>query len=166
MICRKCGELLDDKEKFCPACGAAQETAEYSRTVLNPEHSYSENCSHEGHVVGGSTAITFVEAMKLYFTRFADFRGRSRRSEYWWAILGTGIISGVLETVAPGLAWVWFLVTLVPGLALCVRRLHDIGKSGWYYLVTLIPVAGIIIYIVWACRDSDGHNQWGLNPKD
>ena len=165
MICRSCGEVLEENAKFCTACGAKQASPEEMETKLNPTHTYAENCAHEGHVTG-STAITFLDAMKLYFQRFADFKGRSRRSEYWWATLGVMLISTALSMAIPELSIVWSLVSLVPSLALVIRRLHDIGKSGWSYLFILIPFVGYIILLVWLCRDSDGANQWGPNPKD
>ena len=165
MICRSCGEVLEENAKFCTACGAKTAAPEAAETKLNPTHTDSANCAHEGHVTG-STAVTFVDAMKLYFTRFADFKGRSRRSEYWWATLGVMLISTALSLVLPELASVWSLITLVPSTALVVRRLHDMGKSGWNYLICLIPIVGFILLLVWLCRDSDAANKWGLNPKD
>ena len=164
MICRKCGELLDDNAKVCSACGTTQKVSG-NGTSLNPTHTASDDCAHEGHVVG-STAITFLDAAKLYVQRWLDFKGRSRRSEYWWATLGVCLVSFALSLVSAGLSSVWCVVTLVPSTALCVRRLHDIGKSGWAYLIGLIPIVGSIILIIWFCRDSDGANQWGQNPKD
>ena len=110
-------------------------------------------------------SVTFFEALKLFFIRYADFNGRSRRSEYWWAYLGTVIISAVLTAVLGELAYVWSLATLVPQIAITIRRLHDIGKSGWCYLIGLIPLAGPIILLVWMCKDSTEDNQWGPNPK-
>ena len=63
--------------------------------------------------------------------------------------------------------WVsWSLATLVPQIAITIRRLHDIGKSGWYYLIGLIPLVGGIILLVWMCQDSTEDNQWGPNPKN
>ena len=109
--------------------------------------------------------ISFVEAVKLFFTRYTDFKGRSRRSEYWWASLATTIISGVLSSVIPNFAWIWTLVILVPSVAICLRRLHDIGKSGWWYLINLIPVIGQIIFLIFMLKDSAADNQWGPNPK-
>lgn len=109
--------------------------------------------------------VTFVEAIKLYFTRYTDFKGRSRRSEFWWASLFTGIVSSVLSTVIPDFAWIWSLAILVPSIAICIRRLHDIGKSGWWYLINFIPVIGQIIFLVFCCKDSTEDNQWGPNPK-
>ena len=109
--------------------------------------------------------MNIVEATKLFFTRYTDFNGRSRRSEYWWAYLSITVISAVLTAVLGELAYVWSLATLVPQIAITIRRLHDIGKSGWFYLIGLIPLAGPIILLVWMCNDSTENNQWGPNPK-
>ena len=106
-----------------------------------------------------------IEATKLYFTRYADFSGRSRRSEYWWASLTIAVIGAIVGAALADWSWIWSLATLVPGLAITVRRLHDIGKSGWWYLICLIPVVGSIILLVWCCKDSTEDNQWGPNPK-
>ncbi len=167
MICRECGELLGDRAKFCPVCGAKQEAPEITveESILNPSHSHEDDCAHEGYVAGGSESVSFLEAVRLYFVRYADFKGRSRRSEYWWATLAIGILGSVISSIVPDLSWIWTLVTLVPSLALCVRRLHDIGKSGWWYLINFIPLAGQIIFIIWACQDSREDNIWGPNPK-
>ena len=110
-------------------------------------------------------SVSFLDAVKLFFTRYADFKGRSRRSEFWWASLATSIISGVLSTAIPNFAWIWSLIILVPGLAISIRRLHDIGKSGWWYLINFIPLVGQIIFLVFMCKDSTEDNQWGPNPK-
>ena len=110
--------------------------------------------------------MNIIEATKLFFTRYVDFNGRSRRSEYWWAYLAVVIISAVLTAVLGELAYIWSLATLVPQIAITIRRLHDIGKSGWFYLIGLIPLAGPIILLVWMCQDSTEDNQWGPNPKN
>ena len=109
--------------------------------------------------------MNIIEATKLFFTRYADFNGRSRRSEYWWASLAIGIIGSIVTALLGDFAFLWSLAILVPGLAICVRRLHDIGKSGWWYLISLIPLVGLIIMLVWCCQDSTEDNQWGPNPK-
>ena len=110
--------------------------------------------------------MNIIEATKLFFTRYVDFNGRSRRSEYWWAYLAVVIISAVLTVVLGELAYIWSLATLVPQIAITIRRLHDIGKSGWWYLICLIPLVGAIILLVWMCQDSTEDNQWGPNPKN
>lgn len=110
-------------------------------------------------------SVSFIDAIKLAFTHYADFKGRSRRSEYWWFFLFDTIVSGVISAILPDLAWIWSLVVLVPGLAIAVRRLHDAGKSGWFYLWMLLPLAGSIIVLIQLLKDSTEANQWGPNPK-
>ena len=109
--------------------------------------------------------VSFIEAIKLAFTHYADFSGRSRRSEYWWFCLFNMIVGGIIGFILPDIAWIWTLVVLVPGTALCVRRLHDVGKRGWYYLWILLPIVGAIMILIQFCKDSTEDNQWGPNPK-
>ena len=109
--------------------------------------------------------VGFFKAVGLAFAHYADFSGRSRRSEYWWFTLFNYLVSAVMTTCIPDLAWLWMLAVLVPGLSLVVRRLHDVGKSGWYYLWMLVPVVGWIMVLVQLCKDSTVHNQWGPNTK-
>lgn len=110
-------------------------------------------------------SVNIVDATKLFFTRYADFNGRSRRSEYWWASLAIAIIGAVVGAILGDLSFIWSLAILIPSLAIAVRRLHDIGKSGWWYLICLIPLVGSILLIIWFCTDSTEDNQWGPNPK-
>ena len=161
MTCRKCGELLNENAKFCTACGAPVEA---EGTVINPVHQRSEDCVHEGHV-GNPNPIGFLEAVKLAFLHYADFKGRARRSEYWWFTLFNIIVSSIVSAIAPDWAWIWTLAVLVPGVALVVRRLHDVGKRGWFYLWILVPLAGYIIMLIQLLKDSGPDNQWGPNPK-
>ena len=110
---------------------------------------------------------------------YADFTGRARRSEYWYFVLFNliisfvigftfGVIAGILDMPAlVYLAYLWSLAVFIPSLAVSVRRLHDIGRSGWWLLLSLIPLVGAIILIFWHCTDSQpGANQYGPNPKE
>ena len=111
----------------------------------------------------------FVDAVKsVVVENYANFNGRARRSEYWYYTLASfiaGFICGLLPI--PFIAPLLSLVLFIPGLAVSVRRLHDIGKSGWMYLLILIPLVGAIILLVWFCQDSQpGENKWGANPKE
>ena len=109
--------------------------------------------------------MNIVEATKLFFTRYTDFNGRSRRSEYWWSSLSIAIIGAIVSAILGDLAFIWSLAILVPGIAVSVRRLHDIGKSGWWYLFIFVPLVGQILLIIWFCKDSAPDNEWGPNPK-
>ena len=123
---------------------------------------------------------------KYYFdiltNKFADFNGRARRKEYWmWTLYCTIIllISMALDNLFGltfeflgqdlGYGWLYLIfgiIQFIPGLAVVVRRLHDVGKSGWYYLIILIPLIGFIWILVLLCTDGvKEENKWGTNPK-
>ena len=115
--------------------------------------------------------MSFTDAVKSVLSQYVGFGGRARRSEYWYFFLFYLIVDVVVMIVAnvTGLSWLTSILTLalfLPNLAVSIRRLHDIGKSGWFVLLTLIPIVGIILLIVWYCKDSmPGENQYGPNPK-
>lgn len=121
---------------------------------------------------------------KVVFENYSNFKGRARRSEYWYFALANGLISilfiiigavigGVLGDAITGLiiGYVLFglytLATLLPTLAVIARRLHDVGKSGWFYLVAFIPVVGGIWILILFCTEGNhGPNQYGPDPKN
>lgn len=125
--------------------------------------------------------------MKKYYldiltNKFADFNGRARRKEYWmWTLYCTIIllISMALDNLFGltfeflgqdlGYGWLYLIfgiIQFIPGLAVVVRRLHDVGKSGWYYLIILIPLIGFIWILVLLCTGGvKEENKWGTNPK-
>lgn len=107
-----------------------------------------------------------VKYFVLAFKKFADFKGRANKSEFWWFVLASAIVSIVLGFISPQLANIYGLVSMIPGLAIGARRLHDIGKSGWMQLVALIPLIGIIWLIVLYVKDSDPKkNEYGEPSK-
>ena len=163
MICKYCGEVLSDSAKTCRHCGASQQRTA-PRSVLNPRHTHRADCT-DGHS-GSPVPVSFPKAIVLFLRNYARFSGRSRRSEYWWALLFSLLVSTLIAAADPELASMWTLAVFVPHLSLNVRRLHDIGKSGWWCLLSLLPVVGNLILIFWFCRDSQpGKNQWGYSPK-
>lgn len=106
------------------------------------------------------------DAFQQFFRRYFDFSGRSNRGEFWFWVLDNILISIAIAIVdaaffgtGPGSAEVlgtlWALATLIPGIAISVRRLHDIGKSGWWLLLILIPLIGFVILLVWHCQKPD-----------
>ncbi len=116
--------------------------------------------------------IPFGEAVTRALTvNYCNFSGRSSRSEYWWFALFTFLISCVISivfssTLAKVISILVGLAFLLPNLGLAVRRLHDIGKSGWWYLIGLIPLVGQIILIVWFCKESQPFdNEYGSVPN-
>ena len=104
--------------------------------------------------------------------KYAEFSGRARRQEYWMfflfnilAFVAIGIVDAVLGT-SGALCGLYNLAALIPGLAVFVRRLHDTDHSGWWWLISFIPLIGVIILLVFICSDSKpGENRFGPNPK-
>ena len=106
--------------------------------------------------------MDFKTAVTTCLQKFADFTGRARRSEYWWFFLFQVAVIVVLSLIYTHLGTIASLALLVPGLAAGARRLHDIGKSGWWMLIGLIPLIGWIILIVWGTQPgSQEPNAWG-----
>jgi uncharacterized membrane protein YhaH (DUF805 family) len=110
---------------------------------------------------------------------YANFNGRARRQEYWMFMLFNLLIIFVPTAIElaikgrdadPGIlgyfSAVYLLAALIPSLAVLVRRLHDIGKSGWWFFINFVPLAGGIVLLVFNCLDSmPGSNKYGENPK-
>lgn len=116
----------------------------------------------------------YLMALKKY----AEFQGRAQRKEYWMftlfnflAMVLLGLVGALLGGGGEGglgdvLQGLYGIAVLVPGIAVTVRRLHDIGKSGWWGLVALIPLIGSLILIYFAVKDSQPEtNEYGPNPK-
>ena len=137
--------------------------------------------------------VSFPDAVKMFFSRYVDFQGRSRRSEYWWVVLFNAIVGGVLAGLAVamggnfetgemspigmvlfGILGLYILAIIIPSIALYVRRLHDINQTGWIYLglvvASMIPLIGLIASIasiVIACiPGTAGPNKYGPDPKN
>lgn len=113
--------------------------------------------------------MEFVQSVKRNMTTgaYKQISGRASRSEYWWFVLFTAIATtaaAALDVLLPGdlLQSLFGIATFIPGIALGVRRMHDIGKSGWWLLIGLIPIIGLIVLIVWLVKKSDeAANKWG-----
>ena len=125
--------------------------------------------------------------MNYYFSvlkKYAVFEGRARRAEYWYFVLFNVIISIVISILGKTtgilnltigttgseiniISILYGLAVLLPGIAVVIRRLHDIGKSGWMALLSLIPIIGTIWLLVLMAKDSaPGENEYGPNPKN
>ena len=121
--------------------------------------------------------------LKVMKENYSNFSGRARRKEFWmWylfyvivlivamildGVLGTGFEIGYGATTPYG--WLYIIAALahlIPGLAVYVRRLHDVGKSGWFLFIALIPFVGAIWLLILFCSDGEsGDNAYGSNPK-
>ncbi len=110
--------------------------------------------------------MVFSQAVSTCLRKYADFSGRASRSEFWWFTLfefGALILSALIHEIAYELV---ALALLLPVLAVSARRLHDIGKSGWWMLISAIPLIGLI-FIAWAAKKGDeAANAYGPAPMD
>ena len=121
-----------------------------------------------------------TSAIKTVFRKYADFNGRACRSEFWYWILGVVLLSIVLAIIegallAPALGFEAFapesgqplrfvmsLLIFLPTLAVAVRRLHDIGRSGWWVFIQLVPIVGSLLLLWWYVQPGDTEpNQYG-----
>ena len=108
----------------------------------------------------------FVGAIKKY----ADFSGRATRKEYWMFVLFylifyvvLGMIDGLLGIMV--LALIFSFALAIPSISLAARRLHDTGRSGWWQLISFVPLIGVIVLIVFLVQDSHAENEYGESPK-
>jgi uncharacterized membrane protein YhaH (DUF805 family) len=132
--------------------------------------------------------MSFTNAVKAYFFKWNDFRSRSSRSEYWWAILFVylasylaGFIIGLFIGFTFGIAGfsesameVALVIAILPlqifiaiaSICLAIRRLHDVDRSGWWYLI-IFTIIGIIPLLIWYCtKGTDGDNRFGKDPLE
>lgn len=122
--------------------------------------------------------MDFMTAVRTCLTKYVDFSGRGRRSEFWFFVLFNflvGIITSLVDLVlgtdgfnnGTGLiGTVASLALFLPSLAAAARRLHDTGRSAWFLLLILIPILGWIVLLVFYCLESQpGDNRFGPNPK-
>lgn len=110
----------------------------------------------------------YIAVLKNY----VGFSGRARRKEYWMFFLFNIIVSFVLAGIDMALGMqflysIYSLAVLLPSIAVAIRRMHDTGRTGWWILINFIPLIGFIIFIIFACQDSEpGSNDYGPNPKE
>ena len=96
--------------------------------------------------------------------KYADFSGRAPRAELWWYMLFI-IIVGTISLIFAPIAVLFYLATFIPSLAVQIRRLHDIDRSGWWFLIAFVPlVGGIILLVFFVTQGTTGPNQFGEDP--
>ena len=132
--------------------------------------------------------MSFSNAVKAYFLKWNDFRTRSSRSEYWWATLFVALASYPVGGVIGGLVGFTFafagfsesamlialVIVMLPvqlfiitaSTCLVIRRLHDVDRSGWWYLI-VFTIVGMIPLLIWYCtKGTEGDNRFGKNPLE
>ncbi|MDG3557587.1 DUF805 domain-containing protein [Acinetobacter bereziniae] len=113
-----------------------------------------------------SILTDYQQAILTCFKKFADFKGRARRSEFWYFELFCVLMSLAFSFISEDAATIAMIVTFIPNIAVSVRRLHDIGRSGWWMLIALVPIAGILLLLFWAAQEGEPTtNTYGESPK-
>ena len=167
VFCSSCGKELSDGSMFCGSCGT--KSGEYSARNIQSNQ---------------VTNMSFGKAYLSFWKNYANFDGRARRMDEWSVVVFGALISiaiSVVDMVAGtpvlidlgddfsnwGLLYtLYFLAIIIPIWSLSVRRLHDIGKSGWNILWGLTIIGLIPLFIWWYFIDSQvGENKYGANPK-
>jgi len=151
----------------CPKCN-----------LYHPDSALRCECGYDFETGIGNQAQRgaiswYLAALKKY----AVFSGRAQRKEYWFFVLfnlliafALGLVEGFLN-IAPEseeslLGTLYILAVAIPWIAVTVRRLHDTGRSGWWLLISFVPLIGTIILLVFTIEDGEvGQNAYGLNPK-
>ncbi len=110
----------------------------------------------------------YISVLKNY----AQFNGRATRTEYWYFVFINTVITAILILIGNSIGnnlldSVYSLGVFIPTVAVTARRLHDIGKSGWWQLLLFIPILGFIVLIIFLVKDSEpSFNEYGPNPKE
>ena len=154
VFCRACGAEIHESAPVCPKCGAPQRLG----FTVEPDDQRPR---------------TFANSIAICLNRYARFSGRAPRAEFWYFSLFVFLI-GLGARLADA---VWLrdrfslfavlvdLAFLLPGLAVAVRRLHDLDRSGWWYLLIFVPLLGWLVLFVWYCtRGTRGDNRFGVDP--
>lgn len=114
--------------------------------------------------------MSFTEAIRVCLNKYVTFSGRARRSEFWfWALfaLCMGVVAVIIDNIVGSsiVSWVLYLGLLLPGIAVTISRLHDTSRSGWFYLLALVPFGGFVV-VYFVLQDSTPvENACGASPK-
>lgn len=118
--------------------------------------------------------MNIKQSISSVFGKYVDFSGRACRSEFWYWVLFVIVVSiglTVLDRLVfsqilwSPLSTVFSLAVILPGIAVHVRRLHDIDRSGWWFLIVLVPIIGWILLLIWeVAKGTEGDNRFGADP--
>lgn len=184
VYCQICGYQHDPKAVICVKCGCALKSFGSTHTLDNQVCPTPIPFSHK--VIVNNNVFSMQEAIKSCWKKYASFSGRACRAEFWyWSLFNflIGVLFVILFQIAMGymityryhedlavaisiISLITELILFLPSLSVVVRRLHDIGKNGWFCLISLIPIVGALFLLIWFVRDSSlGENKYGTNPK-
>ena len=171
MKCSTCGTDNPANARFCGNC----------RQPFDEES--TESAPAVSGIGVGTVEVSFIEAIKLGYKNYFTFSGRATRAELWWFYLFSVIsfyavfFTCMIGAIMNGGESIMFLVFMsipypisffifgIPLLSLSSRRLHDTGRSGWWYLLNFVPFCSIIVIVWWCMRGNSGPNKYGADPR-
>ena len=168
MYCRSCGKVMNSHAKECPSCGSLSGGGKsYCQECGAKTEALACLCSRCGcelriTLKDGSRPVgTFKEAVKAGFKKYFSGRGRANRVEFWmwWLFV-------LIATAFVVVGWLMLPVIIIPTISVTVRRLHDVGKSGWNVILSLIPVVNLYIIYLLARRGDKGDNRYGFSAEE
>ena len=178
-ICKQCGTSLTAVAQSAPTAPVAA-PVEQPAPVASPTPTYAASPATapakqaEAHQYPSyPSELTFIPYIGNeqfnYFLRVLrrafDFNTRSTRAEYWWFMLFDILIAIAITIILPFLSPLFTLLMLVPSVAVTIRRLHDINKSGWWLLILFVPLIGAIVLLIFMIKETQqAENQWGAVP--
>lgn len=126
------------------------------------------------YTTGPVAPLTFGDAVKRVFSKYAEFSGRASRAEFWWFLLflfvvnaALSILAAVIGSVFSWIDWVFGVATIIPMLSVSWRRLHDTGRAGGWWFINLVPLVGNVIFIVFCAQPGEAvANRFGEVPAN
>jgi uncharacterized membrane protein YhaH (DUF805 family) len=103
--------------------------------------------------------MSFIDAVKICFVKYANFKGCASRAEFWWWFVFTLVVTAALRTISYNVSGVFSVATFLPSLAVAARRLHDTDRSGWWQLLYFVPVIGWVVLIIF-CIEPGQPNRY------
>jgi uncharacterized membrane protein YhaH (DUF805 family) len=172
-VCKQCGTSLTAAAPEPVRVAPAAPVEVPVQSASSAPASSSVNAPKEAAAAAYPNELTFIPYIgNEQFNHFLrvlrrafDFNTRSSRAEFWWFTLFQILISVAIIIILPILSTLFSLIILIPAISVAIRRLHDIGKSGWWLLALFIPLIGAIILIVFWIKPSEQlSNKWGAIP--
>ena len=138
----------------------------------NPMQNFSQQLDKISNQDQAESQFNMIDWFVKCLKNYANFTGRARRKEYWFFTLTyliTMIITIIIDSIlgTNGIfTGIFILAMIVPSLSVAIRRLHDINRSGWYWLIQIIPLVGPILFLIWLTTETKPEvNQWGQPAK-
>lgn len=166
-VCYKCGTRVGGFVGASPQSDTANQQQKQSQAQYQsqpqsqvPAQHYQASSQQMFQSQGMPRSMGFSEAIKYCLSNYANFKGRAKRSEYWYFVLFAAIAYFVAAFLSPELYAIALLALIVPTIAAAVRRLHDGGRSGWNLLWSLIPFGSLVILVWLASEGNSGPNKY------